>query len=89
MAIRELPGGQLQFLTAEEMARIHGAVLEVMEEVGLDVTASRYLCSFPNWYEYGGMRYTTVDLGFVCDVEDVAVARAVDEVAEVLFVPRA
>ena len=59
---------------------------EVREELGLEVTATRYLCSYPNTYEYGGMRYATVDLGFVCDVKDPAAAKvAKDEVTQVLF----
>jgi len=79
----DLPGGFADpGESAEECVR-----REVREEVGLEVVASRYLCSYPNWYDYGGMRYATMDLGFVCRVKDVAAARAMDEVAEVLFVP--
>lgn len=79
----DLPGGFADpGESAEQCVR-----REVKEELGLEVTAARYLCSYPNWYEYGGMRYATMDLGFVCEVEDVAAARAQDEVAEVLFVP--
>jgi len=47
----------------------------------------RYLCSYPNTYEYGGMRYATVDLGFVCKAEDLSVAKASEgEVTQLLFV---
>ena len=60
---------------------------EVREELGLEITATRYLCSHPNTYAYGGMQYATLDLAFVCDVEEFAgLAIARDEMTEVLFV---
>ena len=52
--------------TAEEaLAR------EIREEVGLEVTAMRYLGSWPNVYEYGGVRYRTLDFGFACGADGV------------------
>ncbi|UCD52353.1 MAG: NUDIX domain-containing protein [Phycisphaerales bacterium] len=79
----DLPGGFADpGESAEECVR-----REVREEVGLEVTATRYLCSYPNTYEYGGMRYATMDLGFVCAVEDLTTAQiARDEVSQLLFV---
>jgi len=60
---------------------------EVREELGLEMASMRYLCSYPNTYEYGGMRYATVDLGFVCAVRDLtAVKASEDEVTQLLFV---
>jgi trimethylamine---corrinoid protein Co-methyltransferase len=38
MAVRELRGGQLRFLTGEGIASLHAAVLEVLEEVGVRMT---------------------------------------------------
>ena len=79
----DLPGG---FADPNESAE-EAVRREVEEELGLEVTAVRYLCSHPNTYAYGGMRYATVDLGFVCEVKDLATtAIAQDEVTEVLFV---
>jgi ADP-ribose pyrophosphatase YjhB (NUDIX family) len=78
----DLPGG---FADPGESAE-DSLRREVREELGLQITHSRYLCSFPNRYEYMGVRYATMDLGFICDVEDAAVARAAEaEVARILL----
>jgi NADH pyrophosphatase NudC (nudix superfamily) len=79
----DLPGGFADpGESAEEAVR-----REVKEELGLEVTATRYLCSYPNTYEYGGMRYATMDLGFVCEVKDPAATRvSKDEVSQLLFI---
>ena len=44
---------------------------EVREEIGLEIASMRYLGSYPNTYAYKGIRYATVDLGFVCEVKDL------------------
>gem|GEM_PF-105146 len=79
----DLPGGFADpGESAEETLR-----REVHEELGLELASMRYLCSYPNTYDYKGMRYVTMDLGFVCEVKDLAATRvANDEVKQVLFV---
>jgi mutator protein MutT len=66
----DLPGGFIDpGESAEEALR-----REVREEVGLEVTAMRYLGSYPNTYEYMGVRYATTDMGFICQVNDASQA---------------
>ena len=41
---------------------------EVLEEVQLEVTSHRYLCSFPNEYNYRGFALPVTDMFFVVEV---------------------
>jgi len=79
----DLPGG---FADAGESAE-QSLRREVREELGLELVSMRYLCSYPNTYDYKGMRYATMDLGFVCEVKDLNVVQtSKSEVMELLFV---
>ena len=82
----DLPGG---FVDNEETAE-QGMVREIFEETGLRISADNvaYLFSFPNVYHYSGMDIHTLDLFFVCHVEeDGVVVKAADDAEELAWVP--
>jgi NAD+ diphosphatase len=82
----DLPGG---FVDPDEAAEA-AVRREIREELGLDVVSMHYLCSFPNRYEHMGVRYPTMDMGFVCQVADLSVlAPEQGEISQVSFVPPA
>lgn len=77
----DLPGG---FVDPGETAE---AALrrEVREELDLEIDTMRYFSSLPNVYEYKQIRYTTLDLAFVCEVRDFSRLKPMDDVEAVLF----
>ena len=60
---------------------------EVKEETGMTVTQAEYLFSLPNIYIYSGFPVHTLDLFFRCTVADTLHFEAMDDVAEVFFLP--
>lgn len=78
----DLPGG---FIDMHESAE-EGVIREVEEETGLKVTDTRFLFSLPNLYLYSGFTVHTVDLFFLCTVNDCSTLEAHDDVAESFFV---
>ncbi len=80
----DLPGGFVDpGETAEEALR-----REIREELSMELGDLHYFGSFPNEYRYGGVVYATLDLIFTCEMSDLSGARAGDDVADVLIVPR-
>lgn len=79
----DLPGGFIDmFETAEE-----GVAREVKEETGLDVVRADYLFSLPNIYVYSGFPVHTLDMFFRCTVADTRHFRAMDDAADLFFIP--
>ena len=78
----DLPGGFCDsYETAEE-----GIAREVLEETGLKVIDTKYLFTIPNTYVYSGMELHTMDLFFLCKVEDCNSFIADDDVEELKWI---
>ena len=60
---------------------------EIKEETGLEVTRTEFLFSLPNTYLYSGFLVHTVDCFFRCTVADSSLAHAMDDAAELLWIP--
>ena len=77
----DLPGGFTQIgETSEE-----GLAREVMEETGLKVKDAKYLFSLPNIYRYSGIDIHTLDMFYLCEVEDDSVVAAGDDAADCMW----
>lgn len=79
----DLPGG---FIDLHETAE-EGIRREVKEETNLDVQECRYLFSLPNLYEYAGFTVHTLDLFFLCRVDDSSPLAPDDDASECFFLP--
>lgn len=79
----DLPGG---FCDCHETAE-EGVAREVWEETGLRVKQVQFLFSLPNVYPYSRFDVHTVDLFFLCKVGVTEGAIAMDDAAEVMWLP--
>lgn len=61
-----LPGGFVDFDESAEEA----VVRECREEIGVEVSDAKFLCSYPNTYVYKNIEYKTCDLFFTADLSD-------------------
>ena len=78
----DLPGGFVEPMESAESA----VVREIQEELGVRVTSAEYLASFPNEYVFSGFSVFTVDLAFVCKVDNISAIVPADDVSKVEFI---
>ena len=64
-----------------------GVAREVLEETGLKVKKAVYQFTLPNIYIYSGFPVHTLDMFFLCTVEDMSHFSAMDDVADSFFLP--
>lgn len=64
-----------------------GVAREVLEETGLKVQQAVYQFSLPNIYIYSGFPVHTLDMFFLCTVEDISHFSAMDDVSDSFFLP--
>jgi len=83
MGTLDLPGG---FVDNEETGE-QGIIREIKEETGLCIEKVQYLFSIPNIYKYSGMDIHTLDMFYVCHVEDDTIVEAADDAAACFWVP--
>lgn len=82
----DLPGGFVDNGESSEQ----GILREIKEETGLtiDVNNTKYLFSIPNIYPYSGMNIHTVDMFYLCHIQDnAALPQAADDAAECFWIP--
>ena len=78
----DLPGG---FIDENETAE-EAISREIEEELNAKVLASDYLFSLPNQYEYSGLTVPTLDMFFICRLENTTNLQPSDDVADCFFV---
>lgn len=79
----DLPGG---FIDMNETGE-EGVAREVLEETGLKVAEAIYQFTLPNIYVYSGFPVHTLDMFFLCRVDNTRHFEAKDDVAECFFLP--
>ncbi len=77
LGMLDLPGGFVEFDETVENALAR----EVREELNLKISPPVYLTSAPNDYRYAGVLYKTMDLFFVCEVDDISQIKPMDDVS--------
>ena len=79
----DLPGGFCDmYETAEE-----GVAREVREETGCKVTDTQFLFTLPNTYLYSDFLVHTIDIFFLCCIDENIQLAANDDVAECMWIP--
>ena len=78
----DLPGGFADIGETSEQ----GVIREVKEETGLNVQKAKYLFSLPNKYRYSDLDIPTLDMFYLCQVDDFSSLKAMDDALEVKWI---
>ncbi len=81
----DLPGG---FVDPGEKAE-DALKREIKEELNLDIRIKSYFNSFCNEYLFGGLTYSTLDMVFICEVDDFTGINPGEDVADFVFKSKA
>ncbi|MDO9511152.1 MAG: NUDIX domain-containing protein [Bacteroidales bacterium] len=77
----DLPGGFIDPMENAEEALIR----EIREELGIELSKIKYAGSIDNRYQYAGVTYHTIDLIFLCKVENFDHMKAGDDITSFEF----
>ena len=78
----DLPGGFVEPMESAEEA----VTREIEEELGVKVTKAKYMSSFPNEYVFSGYSVFTMDMAFICEVDNLLKIIPADDVSGVEFI---
>ena len=78
----DLPGG---FVDGNETAD-EAIKREIAEELNVHITESKFIFSLPNDYLYSGLTIPTLDLFFVCKIDNYKNIQAADDVESIQFI---
>ena len=77
---------ELLVVRREKETSEQGVIREVKEETGLNVKKVRYLFSIPNKYRYSDFDIPTLDMFYLCQVDDFTSLKAMDDASEVKWI---
>ena len=78
----DLPGGFVEPMESAEDA----VKREIQEELGVKVTQAMYMTSFPNEYIFSGFSVFTMDMAFICEINNISEIIPADDVSDVEFI---
>ncbi len=78
----DVPGGFTNYGESLESALKR----EIREELNVKITDCKYMCSFPNTYQYQTVTYHTVDAFYICHYDENQTLQPNEEIEEMVWV---